>query len=194
MLKLNIYIRFVIIGVFLLLGIISAVWYGVLSSIPFFLGAVFFLAGYFLLGTISSTSEMIQNGEIDRAEVNLKLTKKPEWLLSSSRAYYHLLEGTIMAHRKDNKGTQVAFNKALKLGLPSGNEEAMIRLQLANIDASRNDWNAANKQITKIKSLSVSEPQLLEQVKMFEKAFKQRGQMKFQQQQQHQRGGGKRRR
>lgn len=194
MLKLNLYVRFALIGICFLLGLVSTIWYGFLGGLPFFLVGIFLLAGYFLLGTISSTSEMIQNGEIERAEMNLKLTKKPEWLMSSSKAYYHLLQGTIFAHKKDNKGTQEAFNKALEIGLPSGNEEAMIRLQLANIDASRNNWTAANKQIAKIKNLSVTEPQLLEQIQMFEKAYKQRGQMKFMQQQQHQRGGGRRRR
>ncbi len=166
--------------------------YGVLSSIPFFLGALFFLAGYFLLGTVASSSEMIQKGDIDGAEKNLKLTKKPEWLFSTNRAYYHLLECTIHSHRKNNQATEASFQKALEIGLPSGNEEAMIRLNLANLAATRNNCNGANEQIKKIKQLNVNDPQMLEQVKLFERAYKQRGQMKFQQQQQHQRRGRRR--
>ena len=192
MLKINIYVRFALIAICFILGIVLTFQNGFLYSIPFYLAGLFLLAGYFLLGTIASTSEMIQKGDFDAAEKNLKLTKKPEWLFIHNRGYYYLLEGTIAGQKKDIPGTEKAFKKALEIGLPSDNETAMIHLQLAGVAANKNNWRSAEKHIKEIKALNVTEEQINNQVKQFDRAIKQRGQMKHMRQPQV--GGKKRRR
>ncbi len=189
MFKINLYVRFAIIAVCLIIGIVLTIQSGFLYALPFHLAWIFFLAGYFLLGTITSTAQMVQTGNFEAAEKNLKLTIKPEWLYSVNRAYYHLMEGTIAAQKKDTATMQTSFSKALDIGLQSDNETAMLHLQLANVAASKNKWKEAESHFKKVKKLKVSEPMLKEQIQMFEKAFKQRGQMKHNFQ-----GGGKQRR
>ncbi len=189
MIKINIYVRFAIIAICFLIGIVQTFQTSILNSLPFYLVGIFLLIGYFLLGTVTSSAQMLQEGKFEEAEKNLKLTVMPDWLYTSNRAYFYLMQGTIASQKKDNAAMETAFNKALKIGLPSDNETAMIYLQLANVAAMKNNWNGAQAQFRHLKSLKVTEPQLKAQIKQFEKALQQRGQMKHMHQ-----GGGKRRR
>ena len=178
MFKINIYVRFAIIAVCFIIGAISTYNSSFLNASPFFIVGIILLIGYFLLGTVTSTAEILQRGDIAAAEKNLNLTIKPEWLYTANRGYYYLMRGTIYSQKKDNAGAEAAFAKALEIGLPSDDETAMIHLQRASLAASKNKWNAAQVHFRNIKSLKVSEPQLKEQIRQFEKAFQQRGQMK----------------
>lgn len=189
MFKINIYLRFALIAISFIFAIVLTYQSGFLYALPFYLVGLFLIAGYILLGTVMSTAQMIQGGDFEGAEKNLKLTVKPEWLYTDNRGYYYLMQGTISAQKKDNASMEAAFNKALECGLPSDDETAMIHLQLANIAATKNNWRGAQIHFKKLKPLKVREPQLLEQIKQFERALQQRGQMKHQHQ-----GGGKRRR
>ncbi len=181
MLKINIYVRFAIMAICWILAIVftlqGSFWY----ALPFYIVGLFFLAGYILLGTVAGTAQLIQAGDFEKAEKNLKLTVKPEWLYSGNRGFYYLLQGTIASQKRDTTATKAAFNKALEVGLPSDNETAMVYLQLANIAATKNNWQHAQMHLRKLKGLKVTEPQMKEQVKQFEKAIQQRGQMKHMQ-------------
>jgi len=108
----------------------------------------------------------------------LDMTLKPEWLYSANRAYYNMIKGTLAASRKDNVSAEKFFAKAQDIGMPSDNETAMLELQLANIAATKNKWNQAKLHYKKLKGLKVTEPQMKEQIKQFEKALKQRGAIK----------------
>ena len=55
----------------------------------------------------------------------------------------------------------------------------MVLLQLANISAVKNKWNAAKIYFKDAKKLKVTEPAIKEQVQQFEKAFANRGQAKL---------------
>jgi hypothetical protein len=54
----------------------------------------------------------------------------------------------------------------------------MVLLQLANINATKNKWNAAKIYLNDAKKLKVSEGQIKEQIQQFDKAFSNRGQAK----------------
>ena len=86
------------------------------------------------------------------------------------------------------------FEKAKGIKLPSDNERAMVYLQLANINASRNKWQQAQIYHQQLKKLSVTEPQIKEQIAQFDKAFKNRGQLRHAQSGAAGQYGGKRRR
>lgn len=95
---------------------------------------------------------------------------------------------------KKNDEAEAYFHQAKNLKLPSDTERAMIYLQLANINAGKNKWKEAQIYFQQVKKMKVSDANLKEQIKQFEKAFNQRGQMKHLRTGAAMRAGGKRRR
>ena len=184
MFSINIYLKFAIIALCLVGGTILAFAFGFWYAFPFLLIGVLFLAAYFLLGTVQSTAQLVQNAQFDEAEKRLALTANPNWLYKTNRAFYYIMKGTLAMQRQDNDAAEAWLSKAESLELPSDNETAMVALQLANLQATKGKWNAAKIYMQKLKKLKITEPTLKEQVKQFEKAFTNRGQAKHLQGQQ----------
>ena len=195
MLKLDIYLRFALIAASLALGIGLSVWQGFWYGFPFFLVAIVLAVGYVLLGTIRSASELLQEQKVDEAEARLEMTKYPQYLFPANRAYYYMLKANIALTRKDAKLAEKHLRQASKYDMPSENEKAVIEVQLANLAAQKGSWQEVNKRIQGIRKLKVSEPMVMEQVGMLEKAYRNRGNLKTAQRMGMARGqSGKRRR
>jgi len=178
MFLINIYLRLGLIAVCLIGGTALAIAWGFWYAFPFLLTGIILLAGYIAFGTVQSAAQLVQTQQFDEAEKRLNLTLKPNWLYMTNRAFYFMIKGSLAMNSKDMTKAEEYFNKAQSIDLPSDNEKAMVELQLANIHASKNKWNAAKAAFQKIKKLKVTQPELKEQIKMFEKAIAQRGQMK----------------
>jgi len=193
MFTINIYLRFALMALFLIGGTVLAFTESFWYALPLLLIGIALTVGYFLLGTIQSAAKMMQTMDFMGAEKRLDLTWKPNWLYTANRAYYYLIKGTIAMNLKRPDEAEGHFLQAQSLGLPSDNEKAMIGLQLASIYAQKNKWPAAQKHYNEVKKLNVTEPEMKQQIAEFDKAFKQRGQMKHTRSGQMY-GGGKRRR
>ena len=87
-------------------------------------------------------------------------------------------KGSIAAQLKDYDKAEAFLTQSKEIGLPTGNEKAMVALQLANFAALKNKWNQAQIYMKEIKDYKVTEPAIKEQIKQFEKAMQQRGQQK----------------
>jgi len=199
MFKINIYLKFALIALTIIGGVILWSFYGFWYSFPLLLTGIILLVSYFLLGTVQSAAEMIQTMDMDAAEKRLNLTAFPGLLYVSNKAFFYIIKGTIAINRNNTNEGEEYFNKALSLKLPTETEKAMVLIQLANINAQKNRWTAAKKYFNDAKKLRVTEPQLKEQIDMFEKALKNRGQARAAQGmgrrgQQMMNPGGKRRR
>lgn len=179
MFSINIYLKFAIIGICLIGGIILSFVLGIGYTWIFILIGLLFLASYLLLGTVQSASEMLQKMDFDGAEKRLNLTYFPNLLYVTNRAFYFILKGSLAAQRKDNAVAEDFFNQALALKLPSDNEKAMVLLQMAGIQAQKNNWNGAKNYFYQAKNLKITEAALKEQFKQFETAINNRGQMKL---------------
>jgi len=177
MFKINIYLKFALIALFLGGGIILSFTYGIGYSWIFILVGILLLLSYILLGTVQSAGEMIQAMDFEGAEKRLNLTLNPKWLYVTNRAFYYIMKGSLAAQKKDNKVAEEYFNMALDLKLPSDNEKGMVLLQLANINAQRNNWAGAGKYVKDMKKLNITEPTLKSQVDQFDQAYQNRGQM-----------------
>ena len=195
MFKLNIYLRFALIAASIVVGVVLTALYGFWYALPFFLVALVLIAGYLLLGTIQSASELMQAQQIDEAEARLKLTKFPKLLYPANKAYYFMLLANIAFYRKDNKTAEAYLKQASEIEMPSGNETALVELQLANIAAQKGAWPEVNKRIQKIKKLQINEPMITEQVGTLEHAYRNRGNVRLAQRMGSagQRGGKRRR-
>ncbi len=178
MFTINIYLRFALIAVGIIGGVLLAVFNGFWYGFPFILAGIVLFVGYVLFGTVQSAAELSQKMQFDEAEQRLNLTLKPEWLYKTNQAFYYMMKGTIAMNRKDNEGAEKWLLKAQQVELPTDNEKAMVELQLANIQAMKGKWKAAQMHFRNLKKLKVNEPQLKDQIKQFEKALSNRGQMK----------------
>lgn len=187
MFSINIYLKFALIGVCLVGGILLAVFQGFWYAFPFLLIGIILLLSYIFLGTIQSAAKFIQAQDFAGAEKRLNLILFPDWLYVTNRAYYYILKGTIAEFQGRTEEAEAFLHKAQSLELPTDNEKAAVALQLANIAAKKNKWNLAKIQFRNIKNLKVTESALKEQIREFEKALTNRGQLKnFSRQ-----GGGK---
>jgi tetratricopeptide (TPR) repeat protein len=176
----NIYLKLALIVVFLGGGIILTILNGFVWSWPLLLIGILLLISYILLGTVASAANLIQTLDFEGAKKRLNLTLSPKLLYVTNRAFYYIMNGSIMMNTGDTNGAEEEFNKALDLKLPTENEKAMVLLQLANINATKNKWNAAKLHFREAKKLKVTEGQLKEQMNQFEKALSNRGQAQAQ--------------
>ena len=193
MFTINIYLKFAIIAVCLIAAIVLTATISFWYALPFYLIFLFFVASYVFLGTVQSTAILLEKLDFVGAEKRLNLTLWPRVLYVTNRAFYFIIKGSLAMNLKRTDEAEEWFEKAKDLKLPSDNERAMVYLQLANINASRNKWPKAQIYYQQLKKLSVTEPQIKEQISQFDKAFKNRGQLR------HAQGGaahhgGKRRR
>ena len=165
-------------------------WYG----FPLILIGLGFLASYILLGTVQSAAQLLEKMKFVEAEERLKWTLKPNWLYVTNRAFYYIMKGSIASNLNRPDEAEAHFEKAKDLKLPSDNERALVYLQLANIKANQGKWPQAKAYFHQIKKFNVSEGALKEQIKQFEKAINQSGNMVHMRTGQAMQPGGKRRR
>ena len=197
MFTINIYIKFAIIAATLIGGTVMAIFIGFWYAFPFLLIGVGFLISYLLLGTVQSAAELMQKMEFEECEKRLDLTFKPNWLYKTNKAFFYIIKGSIAMNLKNNELAEEWFIKAQGIDLPSDNEKAMVLLQLANINATKNKWTAAQAYYRELKKLTVTEKMIKEQISQFDKALQNRGQSKAASRQGFRgfsAGGGKRRR
>lgn len=178
MFTINIYLKLALIAVFLGGGIILGFMYGFGYSWILILIGIILLVSYVMLGTVQSAAQLVQEQDFDAAEQRLGLTLSPKYLYVTNRAFYYIIKGSLAMNNKDMKAAEENFQTAKNLNLPSDNERGMVLLQLANINASKNNWTAAKKYFRDAKSLSITESSLKEQMTMFDQALKQSGQNK----------------
>ena len=193
------YIRFALIAAGVVGGIALWVAFGFWYGFPFLLAGIILLLGYIFLGTVGPAAKAVQVQDFDRGEKLLNLTLKPEWLYSANRAFYYMMRGTIALSRKDLNAAEGWLKKADAIDVPTANEKAMLKLQLAQIEANRKNFPAAKKYLKAARDTNVKLPQIVEQMDMLDTALKQSGQVKAAQRmgkQGHQMmsRGGKRRR
>ncbi|MFZ2900133.1 MAG: hypothetical protein WA004_16005 [Saprospiraceae bacterium] len=178
MFQINIYLRLALIALFLgggiVLSFIISFWY----ALPLILIGLTLLVGYILLGTVQSAAMLMQSMDFEKVEKRLALTISPKLLYSANRAYYYILKGTIAQNRNEPDEAEEWLKKAESINLPSDNERAMVQLQLANLAASKDKWTQAKAIFQKVKEYKVTENALKEQIKQFEKALQQQGQVK----------------
>lgn len=174
----NIYLRFFFLIALLPLALYLSFEFGFWYSFPFYLFWVVFLVGYIMLGTVQSAAKMMEKMDFLGAESRLNLTLSPKLLFKTNRAYYYMLKGTIALNLKDNENAEKFLLKAKETGLSTGNEKAMVHLQLANLAAGKNNWNGALMHFRNAKKYKVTDPNLRDQMRQYEKALANRGVLK----------------
>jgi tetratricopeptide (TPR) repeat protein len=194
MFTINIKLKLAIIAIGILGGIALMLTAGFWYGFPFLLIGIGFLVSYVLLGTVQSAAQLLEKMKFVEAEDRLKWTIRPQWLYVTNRAFYYIMKGSIASNLNRPDEAEGYFEKAKDLKLPSDNERALIYLQLANIKANQGKWTQAKSYFHQVKKFNVSEGMLKDQIKQFEKAINQSGNMVHMRSGQAMQPGGKRRR
>ena len=175
MFSINIYLKFALIGLFLIGGIALAFAFGFWYSFPVLLIGLLLLASYIFLGTVQTAAQLVEAQQFDAARKRLNLTLNPKWLYVTNRAYYYIMKGSIEMQTGNEQEAEEWFKKAEDLKLPSDNERAMIQLQLAGLYAKRNNWNKTKSIMRKLDKLDITESTIKMQAEQFKQALKKRG-------------------
>lgn len=178
MFVINPYLRIALMAGGIIGGILFWIAYGFWYGFPFLLAGIILLVGYVFLGTVGSAAKAMQTMDFDRAEKLLNLTLTPKWLYSTNRAYYYMIKGSIALGQKDTEKGERYLKMAEEIDVPTDNEKAMLQLQLANLAASKNKWKQADIHYRNLKQLKLTDPNVKEQLKQFEKVMANRGQQK----------------
>ncbi len=194
MFTINLKLKLAIIAVGIIGGLAliftAGFWYG----FPLVLIGLGFLVSYLLLGTVQSAAQMLERMQFVEAEERLKWTLYPNFLYVTNRAFYYIMKGSIAANLNRPDEAEGYFEIAKSLKLPSDNERALVHLQLANIKANQGKWTQAKSIFAQVKKFNVTEKTLKEQIKQFDKAINQSGNMVHMRSGQAMQPGGKRRR
>jgi tetratricopeptide (TPR) repeat protein len=178
MFVINPYLRFALIAAGILGGLALWLSLGFWYGFPFLLGGLILGISYIFLGTVGPAAKVLQTQDFAKAEKLLDLTLKPEWLYSANRAFYYMMKGSIALQRKDLEAGEQWLRQAEAIDIPTPNERAMLQIQLAQIEASRQRWKPAQNHLRKAKEANVSVGAIKEQIDQLELALKQRGQLK----------------
>jgi tetratricopeptide (TPR) repeat protein len=194
MLTINLKLKLAIITIGIMGGLALILTAGFWYGFPLVLIGLGFLASYILLGTVQSAAQLLEKMKFVEAEDRLRWTLNPKWLYVTNRAFYYIMKGSIAANLNRTDEAEGYFEMAKNLKLPSDNERALVLLQLANIKANQGKWTQAKVYFHQIKKLNVTEGPMKDQIRQFEKALNQSGNMVHLRGGQAMQPGGKRRR
>jgi tetratricopeptide (TPR) repeat protein len=178
MFVINPYLRFALIAAGIIGGVALWLAYGFWYGFPFLIAGLVLFVSYIFLGTVGPAAKALQTQDFAKAEKLLDLTLNPKWLYSANKAFYYMLKGSIALQRKDMDEGEKWLRQAEEIDIPTPNERAMLQIQLAQIEASRQRWKQAQNHLRKAKEANVTVGAIKEQIDQLETALKQRGQMK----------------
>lgn len=112
--------------------------------------------GYFLNGAVYLAFRKLGKNDFDRAEELLKMTKYPQYLGRTQKAYYYFITGCIEANKENLQPAANAFETALRSGLRTENDKAIAMLNLASIFYSLGQTERAIKYLEATKLLKYS--------------------------------------
>ena len=126
-------IRFVLILLFILIGIVLHVKSGFSSAWYLYATSLILLFTHFAFGNVWAAFSKLQKGKIMEAEFLINQIKKPEWLVKQNRTYYHFIKGMIALQQKEFPEGEKQLKIASSRGLRSKNDNALALLNLAHI-------------------------------------------------------------
>ncbi len=126
-------IRFVLILLFLVIGIVLHIQKGISSAWYLYATSLILLFTHFAFGNVWAAFSKLQKGKIIEAEILINQIKRPEWLVKQNRTYYHFIKGMIALQQKNLTEGETQLKIAADRGLRSNNDNALALLNLAHI-------------------------------------------------------------
>ncbi len=167
----NTRLRFSLIILFTLLGIILHIKIGFSSAWYLYLASMIMLVAHFLFGNVWAAFGMLRKGKIPEAEILVNQIKRPEFLSKQHRAYYHFIKGMIALQKEELKEGEIQLKQALERGLRSSNDNAMAALNIAHIYFRQNKLDACRTYLKQSKSFSPNDLLIKQKIDEMEKVL-----------------------
>jgi len=163
--------RFGLVLLFIIIGIVLHVKQGIGSAWYLYLAALLLLITHFLFGNVWAAFSMMKKGKIAEAERMMDEIKRPDLLLKSHQAYYHFIKGIAALQNKEFPEAEEHLNGALKRGLRTVNDKALVTLNLAHLCFAQDRKEDAAKYLKEVKALPFNDLMLKDKIAEMERAL-----------------------
>jgi hypothetical protein len=157
-------IRFSIILLCLILGIVLHWQQGLGSAFYLYVTALLLLATHFLFGNVWAAFSLLKKGQVHEAERMMDQIKRPDFLWKGHRAYYHFIKGFAALYNKEFPIAEQHLNTALALGLRTTNDTALVTMNLAHLCFVQGKKAEAKNYLERVKALPYNDLMLKEKV------------------------------
>jgi len=164
-------IRFLLVFLFLILGIVLHIQVGFASSWCLYLASFIILSTHFLFGSVWAAFAMLRKGKIAEAELLLNQIKRPNFLIKQNRAYYHFTKGMIALQKEKLEEGETQLHQALNLGLRTANDNALTALNLAHIHFKQQQPAPCNKYLKQAKAFQPNDLMIKQKIEELEKVL-----------------------
>lgn len=169
-------VQLILLVVSLIAAVALTITSGLTWSWIFYLIIIILVTKYILIGTVNGAAMSLQTGDIEKSERLLSYTKFPHWLRFGYHGVYYFLKSIIAMQKKDYKASEEYTHKALDIGLPSDENEALAYINLAGIYANQRRIREAKDYVKRAKKLKITEPMIQQQIKQIDDALHGRNQ------------------
>ncbi len=162
-------VRFLLILLFLVLGVILHVQIGLTPAWYLYLAALIILITHFVFGNVWSAFAMMRKGKIKEAELLINQIKRPDLLTKQHKAYYHFIKGMIALQKEDLNDGELHLKQASEIGLRNANDNALVALNVSHIYYKQQKVNDCQLYLKKAKSFSPTDLMIREKISELEK-------------------------
>lgn len=166
-----VYLKYGLIGMFLLLGGLLHARLGIGQAWYLYAGAVLLLGTHLFLGNVWTAYTYLKRGQVEKAESILSKVWSPGLLLKRNKAYYHLSRGLIFLQRKNFEAAEPLLLQALDIGLKHPNDNALAALNLAHLYYVQGEKDKARHWADQVRSFAVSDLLIKDKLKELDRAL-----------------------
>ena len=112
---LNFYIlyRLPIIAALIILGVLSHLYFDVITAWLLYITAAISLALYFMMGPMRLVQEAVEKGDVEKAQQYMNMVKFPKLLIKPIRAGYYMLQSNLSLAADDLTAAESNIRKSL---------------------------------------------------------------------------------
>lgn len=167
----TVYLRYLLIGLFFILGAVLQFRLGIGQAWYLYLGGVMLLLTQAFMGNVWTAHSLLKRGKAADAEKVLDQVWSPSLLLRRNRAYYYFSLGLIYLQRKDMAPANEMLTEAIELGLEHPNDSALACLNLAHIHYVQMRPEQARHWMEKARSFPANDLLVKENLQKLEQAL-----------------------
>jgi tetratricopeptide (TPR) repeat protein len=167
-----IYARYILIAVFLVLGIVLYSQLGMSAAWYLFAASGLLLLSHLFFGNVWLAFNFLKTGAPEKAARVLSHTWAPNLLVSSNKAYYFFTKGMIALQRKDMPTALSLIEQASKIGLKHNNDNALAHLNLAHIHFVQKDKDKARQYLASAMQFKPTDLMIKDNLQKLEQALK----------------------
>jgi len=167
----NTRVRFLLILLFLVLGVLLHIRIGLSAAWYLYLASFIILLTHFLFGNVWAAFALLRKGRIPEAETLINQIKLPNLLTKQHRAYYHFIKGMIALQKEELKEGEDQLKQALERGLRTPNDNALTALNIAHIYFKQQKIELCRKFLNQSKSFESNDLMIKEKISELEKVL-----------------------